>query len=666
MSRAMKLALVSPLPPLPSVWADRCLGLLEGLSPHCELVVLVENPFQISPQVTQQVAVRPVSELPKMVEKGELDLVVYLMADSAYHTFQLRYAQEFPGLLVLDQPQLEQLVAAASMEVAPGKKRFLFGELEGNLVAAGEVCAADLLRALSEKSLAVQQGEIAAQDILDFAKGQKNKAQQVECIQASAYPKAEVVVVGYNSKDIVGPCLDSILAQDYPNLRVTLVDNASADGTAAFVRDHYPSINLIESQKNLGFASGNNLVMQSSDSDYFLLLNQDAIAQPNWVRELVRVAELDPSIAAVGSKMLMDRCPTILNSTGIEINEAGWAWDRQVGEKDDNPSPLPQEVFGGCGGALMLRSAAIQKVGGLDPAFFMYFEDTDLSWRFRLAGYRNYYAPLAIVRHDFHGDSIDDPGRNLRRRFMSERNRIQTLIKNCDWKSLRQVLPRIRKYERGRLRHLNKLVADGVNPEFHRELADLIRRAWRWNILRMPSLLWRRIKVQRLRKASLEEVKRHIIPGLNEGGHQGDVEAYYDRHSAKSSDRLRMGESDQGSLGAGWHCVEQPPGAVQAYRWCKDRAWFYLVNNGSTKTVTLKIASPIEPHAVRLFVEDHKLGEMQVVADVQDLSFDLPQGLPANQTLEFRIESESLRPVDRDMGPDIRDLGIILFESWLS
>ena len=103
---------------------------------------------------------------------------------------------------------------------------------------------------------------------------------------------------------------------------------------------------------NAGASSGNNLVFRTTKSKYVVLLNQDAYAQRNWVTELVRAAEMDERIGSVGSKMLFFRCPTLLNSTAIEINEAGWGWDRQVGERDENPSPMPEEVFGGCGGAV--------------------------------------------------------------------------------------------------------------------------------------------------------------------------------------------------------------------------------------------------------------------------------------------------------------------------
>src|SRR5690606_15377421 len=109
---------------------------------------------------------------------------------------------------------------------------------------------------------------------------------------------------------------------------------------------------------------GNNLAFSRSSAKYVVLFNQDAIARPDFVREMVRVAERDPRVAAVGAKMLMMRCPTVINSAGIVVNETGFAVDRLIGEKDEDPSPVPVEVFGACGGAKLLRRSVLEEIGG--------------------------------------------------------------------------------------------------------------------------------------------------------------------------------------------------------------------------------------------------------------------------------------------------------------
>lgn len=660
-----RLALVSPLPPSASPWAQRAAALVAELHARGALAaVVVDNPYQVTPGIARGVPTFALADLPWLLQSGRVDLPIFLVADDLRHLSQLRYVALCPGVLVLAGPALAGLAAATTVDLTGTPALFLH-ELAAELRPGAT--AAELNAALVALSLVTiedlpEEPVAAAARLLDVgARVHVPARTRLRPSKRDRWPSVEAVVIGYNSKDIIAPCLQTLLDQDYPNLKITVVDNDSKDGTAAHVRATFPTIDVVDSGGNLGFAGGNNLAFQRSNADYFALLNQDAYAQRNWVTELVRVAELDPMTGAVGSKMLFHRCPTLLNSTGIEINEAGWAWDRQVGERDDNPSPLPEAVFGGCGGALLLSGKAVRELDGFDESFFMYFEDTDLAWRMLWRGYRNYYAPLAVVRHDFHGDGGATPGREFRRRFMSERNRLQTLIKNCDWATLRRVWPRIRRHERGRLKWLKRAARDGINPEFLRDVVRGIKRAWRWNLVRLPSLLRRRRRVQSTRRVTADAIRRFVVPGVNEGGHQGDVDRFYDRHSAKPRTSLQMGSTDDGTIGTGWHVVEHPPGCPAPYRWCKGRAWFYLRPDAGHTRVVLHAGSPNEPHQARLFAEDRLLGSIQVGADVGDLPFALPEDLPRGHVLEFRLESEFLRPIDRGMGGDIRELGLIVF-----
>jgi hypothetical protein len=160
-----------------------------------------------------------------------------------------------------------------------------------------------------------------------------------------------------------------------------------------------------------------------------------------------------------------------------------------------------------------------------------------------------------------------------------------------------------------------------------------------------------------------EDVRCFILPGINEGGHQGDVDCFHDRSSAQPSPAIRMGESDWGSLGSGWHGVENPPGAVQPYRWCKSRSWFYLAK--APGSLILKASSPIAPNTLKLFAEDRCIGEERLDSDIAELRFDLPNNLPQSGLWEFRLECDTIRLADRSPGGDIRDLGLVVFEMRL-
>lgn len=675
----MKLALSAPLPPWTTPVTAHATTLLASLQQLGVTHALVDTPWRIRPGLVARDRLGSLCDLPTMLDKNEVDMPVYMVGDDALHLHQLRYVQKVPGVLVLPSLRLDRLKACLVAKVGDRSLPFFQGYDQGRdlavqlaesslatIVATESECRA--IQQLAPKAVvhvvpavAIDAFDAAnvAREVRRIANGLVRRA--TTKVDPEQWPPVTALVIGYNSKDIVGPCLQTLLDQDYPNLEVVVVDNASKDGTADFIRTNFPQIKLIASDVNLGFAGGNNLVFRTTKSKYVVLLNQDAYAQRNWVTELVRAAEMDEGIGSVGSKMLFFRCPTLLNSTAIEINEAGWGWDRQVGERDENPSPMPEEVFGGCGGAVLYRTSALKKVGGFDNAFFMYYEDTDLAWRLRLAGYDNLYAPLAVVRHDFHGDTGATPGRLYRRRFMSERNRWATLVKNLDWKSLFSVLPKIRKYDKGRVEWLEKAVREGHNPEFHGQIAKIIRQAWSWNLWRLPQLLWRRHTTQRLRTVSAETGRRFLVAGINEGGHQGDVDNFHDRFSAKRRAQIVMGDTDNGSIGSGWHTLENPPGSKAPYRWCKGRAWFYLSPENDTKALYLRLASPIEKHEIKVYAEGELLGSCTVDEHAGDYCFALPDTLPRGELLEFTIESQTITPKQAGLSPDIRDLGVIVF-----
>src|SRR5262245_42863184 len=121
-------------------------------------------------------------------------------------------------------------------------------------------------------------------------------------------PTVEAMVLAYKSRHYIAPCLESLLAQDWPGLKITVLDNASGDGTAAFVRERFPMIEVVESATNLGFAAGHNVLFARTRADFVALLNHDAVARRDWIAELVAAATAQPDGAAFGAKMLMRRC----------------------------------------------------------------------------------------------------------------------------------------------------------------------------------------------------------------------------------------------------------------------------------------------------------------------------------------------------------------------
>ena len=476
----------------------------------------------------------------------------------------------------------------------------------------------------------------------------------------------EAVVLAYRSKDYIAPCLDSLLAQDWPGLKVTVLDNASGDGTADFVRKHYPTFEVIESKQNLGFAAGHNLLFERSKADYLVLLNHDAVARRNFVSELVYAARKHPEGATFGGKMLMRRCPTILNSTGIVITESGFAADRDIGRPDRSPSFAIERVFGTCGGALMLRNKVVREIGGFDASFFMYFEDVDWCWRARLAGHEVYYVPSATAVHDWHGDLATAAGpktseseetlaeREGRRRMLCERNRLQSLTKNYSLYNVVRSWRGLKKHDRARIQSLEDHIARGGGP-LPKRVLQAIRDSHAWVLRNLPGLLWRRFRTQRLRRVKDAEITGFFEKGFHEMVGVGDLHAIHDRYCAKPRSVIRMGDDDQGSLGPGWHHAE--PG----HRWSMGECWFYLQSDRPWRTVRVTIAPRPLPSFAELSVDGIPRGRIEIEpGKPYELRWEVSEGVPAGQLAECHVTCKPFVPKDEGMGPDGRVLGLLV------
>lgn len=265
------------------------------------------------------------------------------------------------------------------------------------------------------------------------------------------------------------------------------MDNGSTDGSVELARGRFPGVKVIEVGRNVGFARANNIGVEASRSPYVATLNNDAVADPHWLAELVRVVETDPKVGMGASKMLFCHQPHIINSTGINLDLAGIAWDRRVGEPDDGEDH-PVEVFGACAGAALYRRAMLEDVGLFDEDFFAYLEDVDLAWRGRLAGWKSLYVPTARVRHIHSGTGVEG---SAFKNYLLGRNKVFTIIKNYPMPELLLFLPLILFYDLASLPYT--MVIKGDLSPLKGRLAGL---------LRLPHLLAKRKEIQRKRRRS--------------------------------------------------------------------------------------------------------------------------------------------------------------------
>jgi GT2 family glycosyltransferase len=237
-------------------------------------------------------------------------------------------------------------------------------------------------------------------------------------------PLVTVVVVTWQGRHLVGPCLESLSRQTVAH-RVLVVDNASTDGTADYLSAEHPEVEVLRAPVNEGFAGGAQRALAHVRSPYVALLNNDATAEPGWLQALVDHANAHPEAAAVTSRMLLADRPDTLNNTGVVLLATGYGADRDLG-RPESARPEPGEVFGFSGGAALLRAAAAREIGGFPVRYFLYYEDTDLSWRLRLAGWTVRYEPDAVVRH-LHSATVDQRSESFG--LFNERNRLLTLTR---------------------------------------------------------------------------------------------------------------------------------------------------------------------------------------------------------------------------------------------
>lgn len=367
-----------------------------------------------------------------------------------------------------------------------------------------------------------------------------------------------VVTVSYNGGHLLSNLLDSLRRQTYRNFETVVVDNGSADGSVELLRSRYPEVRVLQQSENAGFAGGNNAGIRATKGPLVALINNDAVADPRWLEELVRAALSDPGAAAFSSKILFyqpflpihltvesttsqnrrngDACRElgvlvgeasefeesgypkpifkegfsqtewvqgravrrtateatlylpirdtggearlrlvvsggpapegrriqvrvgvnpiaelvvdaefrehslyvpaevvaaeafdVINNAGTHLSADGEAADRGIYEADLGQYDRPEDIEAFCGAAVLLRRSALEAVGLFDSDFFMYYEDTDLSWRLRAHGYRIRYQPRSEVRHLHASSSVEWSPLFT---FYTARNKVLMIAKN--------------------------------------------------------------------------------------------------------------------------------------------------------------------------------------------------------------------------------------------
>ncbi|MBP1595323.1 MAG: glycosyl transferase, family 2 [Acidobacteria bacterium] len=244
----------------------------------------------------------------------------------------------------------------------------------------------------------------------------------------SAFQKGlvSVVVVNWNGMAYLAECLDSVGSQSYPSVELVAVDNGSTDESGRWLREACRGRwKVVELPANLGFAGGVNAGIRVSSGEFIALLNNDAVADRDWLAHLVDSTK-DPGVGMVASKILFYERREVIDKVGHLLYPDGLNRGRGAGELDRGQFDRNDEIFFPDGCAALYRRSMLAEVGLFDERFFAYGDDADLGLRARWRGWNCRYAPAAKV---FHRHSRSLGKYSPFKAFLVERNRLWVSVK---------------------------------------------------------------------------------------------------------------------------------------------------------------------------------------------------------------------------------------------
>lgn len=209
-----------------------------------------------------------------------------------------------------------------------------------------------------------------------------------------------LIIVNWNSGDWLKKCLQGVAIQTVRPQKILVVDNDSTDRSLEGIEDILPDIEIICETQNSGFARGNNIALKCIGAiRWAVLLNPDAIPEPDWLENLMLAAQAYPEYSFFACKMIDSSDPSKFDGCGDAYHTSGLGWRQNFGRDSTHRGKISKECFSPCAAAAMYRTDIIQQAGGFDERFFCYFEDIDLGFRLRLLGHRCLYVPEAVVAH---------------------------------------------------------------------------------------------------------------------------------------------------------------------------------------------------------------------------------------------------------------------------
>jgi len=316
-------------------------------------------------------------------------------------------------------------------------------------------------------------------------------------------PLVSIIVTNYNGKKYLQKCFDSLLKQTYAPLELILADNCSQDNSVKFVEKNYPQVKIFVNEENAGLALTSNRGARLTRGEYLLFYNNDTIASPYFIAEMVKKAKKDKKIGVVCPRQLPYRPEDDTKRTederGIGVGSDIYGYICTV--RDAHHIFYPDA-------AIFIRADLFRKIKGFDPNFFLYGEDMDICWRVHLLGYKIVPVPKAKFRHDS-ACAITKEGRiqtTYKRRYLVERQVINKIFKYYESYTLMWLLPKFLFYYSAEALFFLILKFD------YRMFFGVYLKAILWNLGKIKNIARNRKYIQRIRKVDDKYILKLMYP----------------------------------------------------------------------------------------------------------------------------------------------------------
>ena len=248
------------------------------------------------------------------------------------------------------------------------------------------------------------------------------------------HPTVSIIIPHWNGIETLSECIDSLLKSTFGSFEIIIADNASSDGSQAWIKESHPHIILVENDRNYGYAGGCNRGADEASGELLVFLNNDTIQKSDWLHYLVELMQKDNTIAAAQPKILNYYQKNMFDYAGgsggyMDMFCFPYARGRLFLEQEEDQGQYndAKKCFWASGTAIMVRKELFVEAGKFDELFFAHMEEIDLCWRLQAMGHHVWVEPQSIV---YHKNAVSLPMHTHRKYYLNHRNSLLMLLSN--------------------------------------------------------------------------------------------------------------------------------------------------------------------------------------------------------------------------------------------